>query len=182
MNWRATTSPLLASAEEIPYEETPDNVAKQKRLIEHVRTLYRPDDLGLVAKRSLDVTAVGRAGIFGDPRGELQAGTDSRVDYQNVWRQGHRPDARRRRPVCAQRRGHELVGTLQGAAFFSPGTDDESGRGTTLTPEITFFCRGGYVIRFIARISKPKASLITMPTICSSSKPGRPGQSSNSTK
>ena len=35
----------LASATEIPYEQTADNVAKQKRLIEHVRTLYRKDDL-----------------------------------------------------------------------------------------------------------------------------------------
>ena len=50
---------LLASAVEIPYEQTADSVVKQKRLIEHVRTLYRPDDLGLIAKRSAGAFAAG---------------------------------------------------------------------------------------------------------------------------
>ena len=51
---------LLASAEEIPYEETPDSVAKQKRLIEHVRTLYRPDDLGLSRNDPLNLLPLGQ--------------------------------------------------------------------------------------------------------------------------
>ncbi|MDH4135459.1 MAG: RHS repeat-associated core domain-containing protein [Anaerolineae bacterium] len=36
---------MLASAVEIPYEQTADGISQQKRLIEHVRTLYRRHDL-----------------------------------------------------------------------------------------------------------------------------------------
>lgn len=43
--WTRNGFVLSASAAEIPYEQTADNVSKQKRLIEHVRTLYRKDDL-----------------------------------------------------------------------------------------------------------------------------------------
>ena len=43
--WARNGFALPASATEIPYEQTADNVSKQKRLIEHVRTLYRKDDL-----------------------------------------------------------------------------------------------------------------------------------------
>jgi RHS repeat-associated protein len=50
---------LPASAAEIPYEEVADTSQKQKRLIEHVRTLYRKNDLsgllplGAVESRAL---------------------------------------------------------------------------------------------------------------------------------
>lgn len=43
--WERDAFALLASATEIPYEQTAGNVSKQKRLIEHVRTLYRKDDM-----------------------------------------------------------------------------------------------------------------------------------------
>ena len=43
--WSRNAFTLLASAAEIFYEQTADNAKKQKRLIEHVRTLYRKDDL-----------------------------------------------------------------------------------------------------------------------------------------
>ena len=43
--WTRNGFALLASSAEIPYEQTANNVSKQKRLIEHVRTLYRKDDL-----------------------------------------------------------------------------------------------------------------------------------------
>ena len=43
--WARNDFALLAVGTEIPYERVPDNVSKQKRLIEHVRTLYRKDDL-----------------------------------------------------------------------------------------------------------------------------------------
>jgi RHS repeat-associated protein len=43
--WTRNGFALPASAEEIPYERAADHVTKQKRLIEHVRTLYRKDDL-----------------------------------------------------------------------------------------------------------------------------------------
>jgi len=43
--WTKNGFALVASATEIPYEQVADNVAKQKRLIEHVRTLYRKNDL-----------------------------------------------------------------------------------------------------------------------------------------
>ena len=44
--WTRDGFALLTSATEIPYEETADFTIQQKRLIERVRTLYRPDDLG----------------------------------------------------------------------------------------------------------------------------------------
>jgi RHS repeat-associated protein len=43
--WTRNCFELVASATEIPYEQTADKVSKQKRLIEHLRTLYRKDDL-----------------------------------------------------------------------------------------------------------------------------------------
>lgn len=43
--WTRNGFALLTSAVEIPYEQKADNVSKQRRLIEHVRTLYRKDDL-----------------------------------------------------------------------------------------------------------------------------------------
>ena len=43
--WTRDGFALPVSATEIPYEQTADHVSKQKRLIEHVRTLYRKDDL-----------------------------------------------------------------------------------------------------------------------------------------
>jgi RHS repeat-associated protein len=43
--WSRNNFALLTSAAEIPYELKADVTKKQKRLIEHVRTLYRKDDL-----------------------------------------------------------------------------------------------------------------------------------------
>jgi RHS repeat-associated protein len=43
--WTCNSFASIASATEIPYEQTANNGSKQKRLIEHVRTLYRKDDL-----------------------------------------------------------------------------------------------------------------------------------------
>jgi hypothetical protein len=43
--WQANDFALLKEAVEIRYEETADPTKKQKRLIEHVRTLYRKNDL-----------------------------------------------------------------------------------------------------------------------------------------
>ena len=43
--WTRDDFALLASAVEIPYEQKADEALRQKRLIEHVRTLYRRDDL-----------------------------------------------------------------------------------------------------------------------------------------
>ncbi len=43
--WTRNGFALPASATEIPYEQTADYVSKQKRLIEHVRTYYRRNDL-----------------------------------------------------------------------------------------------------------------------------------------
>ena len=50
---------LLASAAEIPYEQTADHITTQKRLIEHVRTLYRPDDLGVAQNDPLALLPLG---------------------------------------------------------------------------------------------------------------------------
>ena len=43
--WTRDGFALLTSAAEIPYEQTADHATERKRLIEHVRTLYRKDDL-----------------------------------------------------------------------------------------------------------------------------------------
>jgi RHS repeat-associated protein len=43
--WTRNGFALLASAAGIPYEQSADQATRQKRLIEHVRTLYRRDDL-----------------------------------------------------------------------------------------------------------------------------------------
>jgi RHS repeat-associated protein len=51
---------LLTSAEEIPYEQRAASATKQKRLIEHVRTLYRPNDLGLTQNDALALLPLGR--------------------------------------------------------------------------------------------------------------------------
>ncbi len=57
--WTRNGFALLASATEIPYEQTADNVSKQRRLIEHVRTLYRKNDLsGLLPLAQLESLAL----------------------------------------------------------------------------------------------------------------------------
>jgi RHS repeat-associated protein len=43
--WKRDGFALLTSATEIPYDQTADNISKQKRLIDHVRVHYRKDDL-----------------------------------------------------------------------------------------------------------------------------------------
>ncbi|HMB27395.1 MAG TPA: toxin TcdB middle/C-terminal domain-containing protein, partial [Blastocatellia bacterium] len=49
----------LTAATEIPYEQTADASQRQKRLIEHVRTLYRKDDLtGLLALGAIESRAL----------------------------------------------------------------------------------------------------------------------------
>lgn len=48
-DWYRNNFALLASAEEKPYESEVDVTKKQKRLIEHVRTLYRRDDLSALS-------------------------------------------------------------------------------------------------------------------------------------
>jgi RHS repeat-associated protein len=43
--WTRDDFALPVSTPEISYEQTADNVSRQRRLVEHVRTLYRKDDL-----------------------------------------------------------------------------------------------------------------------------------------
>jgi len=57
--WTRHGFALLASATEIPYEQTADNISKQKRLIEQVRILYRKNNLtGLLAPGQLESLAL----------------------------------------------------------------------------------------------------------------------------
>jgi len=57
--WTRNGFALLASATEIPYEQTADNISKQKRLIEQVRTLYRRNNLtGLLPLGQLESLAL----------------------------------------------------------------------------------------------------------------------------
>ena len=107
---------LLASAEEIPYEQTADSVAKQKRLIEHVRTLYRPDDLGLSRNDPLALLPLGQVQSLALAGRELQAGVHSRADRKNVWRQGHRLECSKRKGGMSTAKGIQLVGFFR--AFF----------------------------------------------------------------
>jgi RHS repeat-associated protein len=51
---------------EIDYEELPAN-GRQRRLIEHVRTLYRPDDLGVVQNNPLTLLPLGTLGRLALP-------------------------------------------------------------------------------------------------------------------
>ena len=44
-DWKRNQFEWLSTAEEIPYEQTANDTKRQKRLIEHVRILYRKDDL-----------------------------------------------------------------------------------------------------------------------------------------
>jgi len=57
--WTRNGFALLASATEILYEQMADNISKQKRLIERVRTLYRKNNLtGLLAPGQLESLAL----------------------------------------------------------------------------------------------------------------------------
>ncbi len=57
--WTRDDFALLASAVEIPYEQKADETLQQKRLIEHIRTLYRRDDLtGLLPLGELQRLAI----------------------------------------------------------------------------------------------------------------------------
>jgi RHS repeat-associated protein len=45
-DWGQNNYGMFMAAAEIPYEQIADQLHPQKRLIEHIRNLYRPDDLG----------------------------------------------------------------------------------------------------------------------------------------
>ncbi|WP_437827896.1 SpvB/TcaC N-terminal domain-containing protein [Sorangium sp. So ce1153] len=47
--WTREDFALLRSAAEIPYEDVGDHATRQKRLVEHARTLYRRDDLAALS-------------------------------------------------------------------------------------------------------------------------------------
>ncbi len=57
--WTRNNLALPASAVEVPYEQTAKRTTPQKRLIEHVRTLYRPDDLGAAQNDPLTLLPLG---------------------------------------------------------------------------------------------------------------------------
>jgi RHS repeat-associated protein len=45
--WTENHFAFAAAATDVPYEKAADGATKQKRLVEHLRRLYRPDDLGV---------------------------------------------------------------------------------------------------------------------------------------
>ena len=57
--WTANDFALTASTAEIPYEQSANDAVPQKRLIEHVRTLYRPDDFGAAFNDPLRLLPLG---------------------------------------------------------------------------------------------------------------------------
>ena len=62
---RFTLAEMLTAgtgAASIAYEQSPTAGVLQKRLIEHVRTLYRPDDLGVAQNDPLALLPLGTIG------------------------------------------------------------------------------------------------------------------------
>jgi RHS repeat-associated protein len=93
----------VASAPAISYEEMPDTGRSQKRLIENVRTLYRPNDLGTAEGDALALLALGQleslalpgesyklaftpglvARVYGGRVTDAMLGTDGRYVHSN---------------------------------------------------------------------------------------------------
>ena len=57
--WTRNSFDLAASAVEIHYEQTANRTTPQKRLIECIRTFYRPDDLGAAQNNPLALLPLG---------------------------------------------------------------------------------------------------------------------------
>ena len=100
-----TTSRCWPRQRRSPYEETADDVAKQKRLIEHVRTLYRKDDLTALLP-------LGTLGVAGPAGRELQARVHARAAGPASLR-ASRP-ASRRGPAAESRPAARRQGRGQG--------------------------------------------------------------------
>jgi RHS repeat-associated protein len=79
--WTRDGFALLASAAEIPYEQTADHVSKQKRLIEQVRTLYRRNDLS-------DLLPLGQLESLALPGESYKLAFTSGLLSQVFWRNG----------------------------------------------------------------------------------------------
>ncbi len=106
----------------IDYEQIPTSGTLEKRLIEHVRTLYRRNDLaGALPLRPI---AIARTTLR-----KLQAGLYSRTCDIRLWHAGHRRDARCRRRLRPQRRRFQLVDPLGASLLFSRH-NRHSGSGT----------------------------------------------------
>ena len=86
----------------LSYEETFAEGALQKRLIEHVRTQYRPDDLGTAQADPLALLPPGQLESLALPGESLQACLYARTDRAAFRCPGQRRHAGVRRPVRAQ--------------------------------------------------------------------------------
>ena len=60
--WTQDNFALLSAAEQIPYEETAGHTKPQKRPIEHLRILYRPNDFGASQNNPLALLPLGSVG------------------------------------------------------------------------------------------------------------------------
>jgi RHS repeat-associated protein len=76
--WTQNNFQLLNSASEITYETSADPKQAQKRLIEHIRTLFRPDDLGVSANTPQALL----------PLGQLQPRAQAGASYKLAFTPG----------------------------------------------------------------------------------------------
>ncbi len=148
----------------IAYEQSPVEDALQKRLIEHVRTLYRPDDFGVAQNDPLALLPLGaveRLALVGESYklaftpGLLSAVYNGRVSDSMLETEG--------RYVHSE--GDATGGSLRAGSFFHRKARTVR-RKNLLTLASTSSCRTATGIRSIPLRSAPRVSSSTMPTIC----------------
>ncbi|MDH5496076.1 MAG: hypothetical protein OEY12_01355 [Nitrospira sp.] len=107
----------------LPYEEEP-SAGQQRRLIEHVRTLYRPNDLGLSQNNPVSLLALGRVeslALSGEAYklaltpGLIEKTFNSKVTDQILQEEGR----------YAHSEGDHNWWIPSGRTFFSPNTNDD---------------------------------------------------------
>lgn len=122
--WTRNAFELPNSAAEIPYEQTADNVVKQKRLIEHVRSLYRPNDLGLSRSDPLALLPLGQLeslALAGESyKLALTPSLIAKTFGGKVFDQMLEDEGR-----YVHSEGDANWWIPSGRSFFSPGTDDD---------------------------------------------------------
>src|SRR6185503_6283591 len=129
----------VQGAEEIGFSDEPEEGELQKRLIEHVRTRYRPDDLGASSNDPLALMALGTVGSLAIP-GEsyslaftpkvLSSAFDGRVTNAILEEGGY---------VHSEGDGNWWVPT--GRSFYSPASADTAAQELALARQHFFLPR-----------------------------------------
>lgn len=135
---RFTPTEMLAAGTDtapIPYEQSPTPGVPQKRLIEHVRTLYRPDDLGLAQNDPLALLPLGTVESLALPGESYQLAFTPGLLNQVYVRNGQKLLPADPADVLegggAHRGGYVVDGDANwwipsGRTFLSPGSEDTS--------------------------------------------------------